>query len=171
MDSAGKQRNYALAEKLLSEQNFGVAVIAGAVAMILSATAYGITRSLSESPYFSISAAGIGIVIGFTVQYLGRGIGWKYSVAAAVYAALGCMLGNMFAVVMNLARTAVVSPFDVVANSTVPTLFEWMFADVSIADLMFWFIGIGSAAYFATRPLTREQGLALHIHTMTHRTR
>ena len=37
-----KQKNYELAEKLISEQNFAAAVIAGTIAMLLAAVAYGI---------------------------------------------------------------------------------------------------------------------------------
>jgi hypothetical protein len=39
-----------------------------------------------------------------------------------------------------------------------------MFKDLHIADLMFLIIGIGGAAFFARRPLTREEGLALHTY-------
>lgn len=38
-----KQKNYDLAKRLISEQNFTAAVIAGAVATLLAAAAYGIT--------------------------------------------------------------------------------------------------------------------------------
>jgi len=168
MDSEEKQRNYELAEKLLSEQNFVAALIAGVVAMILSAGIYGIVKSLSEGFYYSISAAGIGIGIGFTMQFLGRGIDRKFALVASVYALLGCMLGNMFAVVMGVARATVVSPFDVLLNTANSELYGWMFTNLPIADLMFWFIGIGGAAYFATRPLTREEGLALYTYKMRH---
>jgi hypothetical protein len=98
MDSLDKQRNYELAEKLLSEQNFGAAVIARVVAMILLVGIYGIVKSLSDGLYYSILA--------------------------------------------------------------------WMFTDLHFADLMFWIIGIGGAAYFARRPLTREEGFALHTYKM-----
>ena len=166
MDSVDKQRNYELAEKLLSEQNFGAAAIAGIVAMILAAGFYGVVKSLSEGLYYSILAAGIGIVIGFAMQFLGRGIDRKFAVVASVYALLGCMLGNMFAVVMHVARAIAVSPFDVLLNTSVSEMYGWMFKDLHFADLMFWAIGIGGAAYFARRPLTREEGLALHTDEM-----
>ena len=42
MNNEEKQKNYELAEKLISEQNFAAAVIAGAVATVLAAAAYGI---------------------------------------------------------------------------------------------------------------------------------
>ena len=168
MDSVEKLRNCELAEKLLSEQNFGAALIAGAVAMFLSAGIYGIVKSLLDSLYYSILAAGIGIGIGFTIRFLGRGIDRKFALVASVYALLGCMLGNMFAVVMDVARAIVVSPFDVLLNTAASDLYGWMFTDLHFADLMFWIIGIGGAAYFARRPLTREEGLALHTYKMRH---
>ena len=168
MDSEEKQRNYELAEKLLSEQNFVAAVIAGGVAMILSAGIYGIVKSLSESLYYTILAAGIGVVIGFTMQFLGRGIDRKFAFVASVYALLGCMLGHMFAVVMHEARAITVSPFDVLLDTSTSELYAWMFENLQSADLMFWIIGIGGAAYFASRPLTREEGLALHTYKMRH---
>lgn len=168
MDSGEKQRNYELAEKLLSEQKFGVAVIAGFVAMILSAGIYGIVKSLSEGLYYSVLAAGIGIVIGVTMQFLGRGIEGKFALVASVFAILGCMLGNMFAVVMHVARRIVVSPFDVLLTTEISELYEWMFTNLRFADLMFWAIGIGSAAYFSRRSLTSEEGLALHTYKMRH---
>ena len=166
MDPEEKQRNYELAEKLLSEQNFGAAAIAGIVAMILAAGIYGVVKSLSESLYYSILAAGIGIVIGFAMQFLGRGIDRKFAVVASVYALLACMLGNMFAVVMHVARAIAVSPFDVLLNTSVSEMYGWMFKDLHFANLMFWVIGIGAAAYLARRPLTREESLALHTYVM-----
>lgn len=70
MDQVEKQRNYELAEKLLSEQNFVAAAIAGAVAMILLAGIYGVVKSLSEGLYYSILAALFGVVIGLTMKGL-----------------------------------------------------------------------------------------------------
>ena len=84
MDQADKQRNYELAEKLLSEQNFVAAVIVGAVATLLAATIYGIVVAKWNFSY-GFAAAGIGIVVGISMQYLGRGIEMKFTVAASVY--------------------------------------------------------------------------------------
>lgn len=168
MDPVEKQRNYELAEKLLSEQNFVAAAIAGAVAMTLSAGIYGVVKSLSEGLYYSILAALFGVVIGLTMQFLGKGIDTKFAVVASVYAALGCFLSNMFAVVMHAARANVVSPFDILLNSPTSQLYGWMFKDLHFADVMFWIIGIGGAAYLARRPLTRDEGLALYTYKMMH---
>lgn len=167
MDSLEKQRNYDLAAKLLTQQNFGTAVISGLIAMVLSAGLYGIVKALADNLYYSILAAGIGIAIGLTMQFLGRGIERNFAVAASVLALLGCMLGNMFAIVTKFALANAESPFGVLHNAEVSELYRWMFSELRFADLMFWAIGIGGAAYFSRRPLTREEGLALHTYKLS----
>jgi dipeptide/tripeptide permease len=81
-----KQKNYELAEKLISEQNFAAAVIAGAIAMLLAAVAYGIVVERWPTTY-GFAAAGVGTVVGFFMGFLGRGISAKFSVVAAVFLA------------------------------------------------------------------------------------
>ena len=98
-----KQKNYELAEKLISEQNFAAAVIAGAIAMLLAAVAYGIVVERWPITY-GFAAAGVGTVVGFFMGFLGRGISAKFSVVAAVYAVAGCILGNLFVKIWNQAK-------------------------------------------------------------------
>lgn len=63
MNDEEKQRNYELAEKLISEQNFAAAVIVGALATLLAAAAYGIIVETWPFSY-GLAAAVVGIVIG-----------------------------------------------------------------------------------------------------------
>ncbi len=103
MDQEEEQRNYEIAEVLLSEQNFAAAIIVGAVATVLAAAIYGIVVARWDFSY-GFAAAGIGIAVGISMQYLGRGIKMKFAVAASVYTIAGCVLGNVFRVVTYLAR-------------------------------------------------------------------
>lgn len=66
MNRADKQRNYDLAEKLLSEQNFSAAVIVGAVAALLAAATGGIVVARWQFSY-GFAAAGIGIAVGISI--------------------------------------------------------------------------------------------------------
>ena len=112
MNNEEKQRNYELAEKLVSEQNFAAAVIVGAVAAILGAAAYGITVATWPFSY-GFAAAGVGIVVGLSMQFLGRGISTKFAVAAALYTIAGCFLGNVFRVMLELAPANATSQIDI----------------------------------------------------------
>ncbi len=81
MDNEEKQKNHELADKLISEQNFAAAVIVGAVATLLAAATYGITVATWAFSY-GFAAAGVGIVIGLSMGFLGRGISTKFAVVA-----------------------------------------------------------------------------------------
>jgi len=163
MDDEEKQKNYDLAAKLISEQNFAAAVIVGAVATLLAAVAYGIIVTTWPFSY-GFAAAGIGIVIGLSMQFLGRGILMKFAVVATVYTITGCILGNLFRVVMG--RASATSPIDVLRNNSLSVLAEWSVRYVSLIDLVFWFVAVAAAVFLAKRPLSRSDRLAIGLFEM-----
>jgi hypothetical protein len=150
MDSEEKQQNYELAEKLLSEQNFTAAVIVGAVATILAAAFYSIIIARWNFSY-GFAAAGIGIAVGISMQYLGRGIETKFAVVAAVYTIAGCVLGNMFKIALN-------DPF--------LKLTGWTVSYVSFVELFFWFVAVWFAVFLVKRPLSRSDKLAIGMYEL-----
>ena len=100
MNNEEKRRNSDLAIKLLSEQNFAAAIIAGAAATILAAAAFGIVVATLTFTY-GFAAVAVGIVIGLAIGFLGRGISTKFAVAAAVFVMIGYVLGNLSWVIME----------------------------------------------------------------------
>lgn len=117
MNDEEKQKNHELAEKLISEQNFVAALIVGAVATFLAAAAYGITVATWAFSY-GFAAAGIGIVIGLSMRFLGRGISTKFAVVATLYTITGGVLGNLFRVIVELAVASATSPIEVLRNNS-----------------------------------------------------
>ncbi len=160
MHDEEKQKNYELAEKLISEQNFPAAVIVGAVATLLAAVAYGIIVATWHFSY-GFAAAGIGVVIGISMQFLGRGISMKFAAVATVYTIAGCLLGNLFRVIMEQVRGTGTSPIDLLRNNSLSTLAEWSVSYVSLIDLVYWFVAVVAAVFLAKRPLTLAQRLAI----------
>jgi large-conductance mechanosensitive channel len=165
MDQEDKQRNYELAEKLLSEQNLAAAVIVGAVATLLAATIYGIIVAKWNFSY-GFAAAGIGIAVGISMQYLGRGIEMKFAVTASVYTIAGCILGNIFGTVMRLPIENAISTFDVFRSHAFSVLSRWSISYVSFIDLVFWFVAVAAAVFLVKRPLSRSEGLAISMYEM-----
>ena len=159
MDDDEKQKNYELAEKLISEQNFTAAIIAGAVAMLLAAIAYGIVVQAWPFSY-GFAAAGVGIVVGFFVGFLGRGVSLKFSLTAAAYTIVGCILGNLFANMLSLAQAGG-SPIDVLLNSSSSDLVRWSVSGLSFVHLVYWFVAVAAAVFLARRPLSRAQRIAM----------
>jgi len=165
MNDEEKQKNYELAHKLISEQNFAAALIVGAVATLLAAAAYGITVATWAFSY-GFAAAGIGIVIGLSMQFLGRGISTKFAVAATVYAIIGCVLGNLFRVIVELAVANATSPIDVLRNDSLSVLAERAVSYVSFVDLVFWFVAVWFAVFLVKRPLSRSERLAIGMYEL-----
>lgn len=160
-----KRRHYEVAKRLLADQNFTAALVAGAVTTLLAAVAFGIVVSIwAYSSGFA--AAGIGIVVGLTIGYLGRGITTRFGVLAALYATIGCLLGNLVRVVPGLTRPAAGSTIDVLQDTSLSQLAARSLSELSPVDLVYLLIAIFAAAFFARRPLSRADRLALGLHEM-----
>ena len=156
MDQEEKQRNYDIAEVLLSEQNFAAAVIVGAVATVLAAAIYGIVVARWSFSY-GFAAMGIGIAVGISMQYLGRGIEMKFALAASVCTIAGCVLGNVF---------RVVSPLDVFrSNDFLQIAGRWV-SYISFVDLVFWFVAVWCSVFLVKRPLSRSERLAIGMYEL-----
>ncbi len=162
MDDEEKQKNHELADKLISEQNFAAAVIVGAVATLLAAATYGITVATWAFSY-GFAAAGVGIVIGLSMGFLGRGISTKFAVGATLYTITGCAIGNLFRVIIELAQATAASPIDVLRNNSLSALVERSISNVSFVDLVFWFVAVFCAVFLAKRPLSRSERLAIGV--------
>jgi ribose/xylose/arabinose/galactoside ABC-type transport system permease subunit len=158
-----KQRNYELAERLISEQKFAAAAIAGAIATLLSAVAYGIVVERWLITY-GFAAAGVGIVVGFFMGFLGRGISTKFSVLAAVYTIAGCILGNLFVKIWNRAQAPTSSFADVFQDNTLSDLARWSVSGLTFIHLVFWFVAVVAAVFLAKRSLSRSERLALGLY-------
>lgn len=163
MKDEEKQRNYDLAAKLLSEQNFVAAIIAGAVATILAAAAFGMVVATWTFAY-GFAAVGVGIVIGLAMGFLGRGISTKFAVAAAVYTIIGYILGNLSWVIMDLAQARGTSPIDVLGNNSFPALARQAVADGFSIYLLYWFVAIIAAVFLSRRALSRSDRLAIGLY-------
>ncbi len=165
MNDEEKQRSYELAEKLLAEQSFAAAIIAGAVATILAAAAYGLTVATWAFSY-GFAAAGVGIVIGLSMGLLGRGIATKFAVAATLFTISGCVIGNFFRAIIELAPATATSIIGVLRNNSFSALAERSISYISLIDLVFWFVAVIAAVFLAKRPLSRSERLAIGLFEM-----
>ena len=165
MDEDEKQRLYAHAEELLSEQNFIAAVIAGAVATVLSSIAYGIV--VTKWPFsYGFALVGIGIVIGFSMQYLGRGIDTRFAAIAALYTIAGWFLGTVSRIVVTLSIAYSYSPIKVLQDHSLPAFTERALSLYSLVDTVYLFVAIFAAVFLARRPLSRSERLAIGLSRM-----
>ena len=165
MKDEDKQNNYERAAKLLSEENFVAALIAGAVAMLIGAFAYsmfGGARSFGQG----FAVAGIGVLVGAAMGFLGRGISSRFDVLAAVYTVGGYLLGNLARTVSAQARDTATSVVEVLTNTPLATLAGWLFSDFYVIDIVFLLVAVVAAVFLAKRALSRADRLALGMYRM-----
>ena len=124
-----------MAGKLIAEQNFAAAVVAGAIAMLLAAVAYGLAVHVCPFSY------------GF----------------AAAYTVVGCVFGNLFVKIMDAAQATAASPIDVIRGQSLSALGQWLVSGISLVHLVFWFVAVVAAAFLARRSLSRGERLAIGL--------
>ena len=90
----------------------------------------------------------------------------KFAVAASLYTIAGCVLGNLFRVVMDLARAYRISPLDVFQSNSFSVLTERAASYVSFVDLVFWFVAVFAAVFLVKRPLSRSEKLAIGMYEL-----
>lgn len=165
LDDHEKQQHVEQAIRLLAEQNIVAAMLAGAVATVVAAAAYGIV--VMTWPYFhGFAAAGVGVFVGISVGFLGRGIWIRFAVLASAYTILGCLLGNVFVYAISSARNDRVSLLEAFSSQSASTLLDWAVSGWSQISAVYWLVAIVCAAFLSRRPLSRADRLAIGIYNL-----
>jgi hypothetical protein len=97
------------------------------------------------------------------MQFLGRGISTKFAVLASVYTIAGCLLGNVFRVVLRPVIVGGGSPLNALQRTSIAELFVQSTFYVSLGDLIYFFIAIVAAVFLVKRPLSRADKLAIGL--------
>jgi hypothetical protein len=100
------------------------------------------------------------------MQFLGRGISTKFAVAAMVYTIAGCVLGNLFRVIVELAVASATSPIDVLRNNSLSVFVERSVSNFSLVDLVYWFVAVFCAVFLAKRTMSRSERLAIGMYEL-----
>ena len=142
--------------------NFFLAVLAGLAAAGVGAGAWATISALTG---FQIGwmAIGIGFLVGLAVRTAGKGIDLPFGILGAGLALLGCLAGNLFTVVLVIARTQSETFFHVLAGLAPADAIEWMMITFSPIDLLFYGLAIYQAYRLSFLPVTAEAiGAAAH---------
>ena len=165
MNEGDKHQHYMRAEQLLAEQNGIAAVIAGAVAMVLAAVAYAVVVKLVPVAH-GFAAAGVGAFVGFVVGFLGRGVSVGFVVLASAYTIAGCILGNLYSKALVRATESDILATAFFREHSLAELAERSVSGLTMFNLVFWFVAIFAAGYWARRPLSREDKLSLGMYEL-----
>jgi hypothetical protein len=103
----------------------------------------------------------LGILVGLAVRRAGFGLDWRFPVLAAVFAAVGSLVGNIIVAAAFTAPQLDTDTLTVLRNLTAMTWPVFFDEVMTPADMVFALFAAGLAAFYANRRLTRAQYLAV----------
>lgn len=145
---------------LVAAQSVRDAVMAALIVIILFSALWAMASTLIDRifPWLTLL---LGLLLGLAVRRAGRGLDWRFPLIAAVFAALGALVGN---IVVAAAFTAAELDMGTLAVLRRATVWTWpaFFEDVMTpADAVFALFAAAIAGSFANRRLDRVEFLAL----------
>jgi hypothetical protein len=145
-----------LRQRLESEQNLPLGVLAGAVASLVGAALWaGIT--VATGYQIGFMAIGVGFLVGFAVRVAGKGISAPFGVLGAALALVGCLVGNLLAVSAIVAQSEGVPFWSVVAQLDPELIQRLMVAFFSPMDLLFYAIAVYEGYRLAFRQIKAQE--------------
>ncbi len=145
-------------QDLKSEQNLAGAIFGGMLAAVVGGILWA-AITVATDYQIGYMAVGVGLLVGYAVRLLGKGLDKVYGFVGAGFALAGCLLGNFLTIAVLVAREEVVSILDVLLYyATTPTVtVEAMIATFSGIDLLFYGIAVYEGYKFAFRRVSQAQ--------------
>jgi hypothetical protein len=141
-------------QRLRSEQNLVLAVLAGGVAALLGACVWA---AITFATSFQIGwmAVGVGFLVGYAVRTFGKGIDKSFAVVGAVWSLAGCAVGNLLSVIGVISKQQDVPFFDILEKLNAEIVASLVQATFNPMDLLFYGIAVYEGYRFSFRPITQ----------------
>lgn len=148
--------------KLLAEQSLSRGIAGTSATALLLCWAWALFAMTTGKvfPWFSIP---IGALIGMAMQRFGRGLDWRFPVAALVIAGVAAYAGNLMIGVFETGRYIEESPMRVLGGLSFDTMRNFFRNTIGPIDHIYAFSACGVAAFFANRRLKRHEVLGLRM--------
>ena len=153
LDSAQQEH---LQQRLRDEQNLVGATVAGASAALAGAAIWAVI-TLITGYQIGFMAVGVGFLVGYSVRVTGKGVTGVFGVVGAVFALVGCLLGNLLAVTALAAQVDGIPFLDALSLLTPEIIYDLMVAYSSPIDIVFYGIAIYEGYQFSFRRINSDE--------------
>jgi len=127
--------------RLRDQQNLGLALAGGAIGAVVGAALWGVITALTNFQ-IGFEAVGVGFLVGYLVRILGKGIDKLYGYIGGAFALLGCIAGNILAVMIAVSNQSG-TPLSTVASHTTPQIaWDMLVSNFNPIDLLFYALGL-----------------------------
>lgn len=128
-------------EEMRAEQNVAMAWVSGGAAAVLGATLWAVITVLTNYQ-IGWMAVGVGALVGVAIRHFGKGVDAMFGYIGAVWALLGCALGNLLTVCIIISRGEGVPLVDLLSQLTPGLAVELMSLTFSPIDLLFYALAL-----------------------------
>jgi hypothetical protein len=141
-------------QRLRSEQNLVLAVLAGGVAALSGACVWA---AITFATSFQIGwmAVGVGFLVGYAVRMFGKGIDRSFAIVGAVWSLAGCAVGNLLSVIGVISKHQNIPFFEILEKLNPEIVTSLMQATFNPMDLLFYGIAVYEGYRFSFRPITQ----------------
>lgn len=150
LDATAPAINEAL-ERRRAQQSLPLGIVTGLVAALVGAVLWAVV-TYATGMQIGWMAIGVGFLVGYAMRRFGRGIDTSFKVIGAIYALLGCVLGNVFTIYAYAAHNLDMNVFDVMTSVDFGRITAIMEKTFSPIDLFFYCIAIYQGWRFSTLP-------------------
>lgn len=142
-------------EELRSHQNLIGGAIAGFVASCIGAALWaGVTITTGmQSGFFAV---GIGFFVGFAVRTVGKGLEPVFGYLGGGLALMGCLAGNLFAMIGLIAQSKGLPFLDVLTAMDLEAVMNLMVANFSLIVLLIYVFAVYEGYRLSFRQLTER---------------
>jgi hypothetical protein len=147
-------------QRIRSEQNLILAVLAGAAAALTGGCVWAVITVVT---HFQIGwmAVGVGFLVGYAVKTFGKGINRSFGIVGAVWSLIGCAAGNLFTIVGTIANEQNIPIMSILEKLDLDIIASLMQATFNPMDVLFYGIAIYEGYKFSFRQLTQADLLKI----------
>lgn len=151
-----------LMNDIKSKQNLPMAIVGGLAASIVAAVVWAII-TYATGYQIGFMAIGVGILVGFAVNFFGKGMTTSFGIVGALFALFGCILGNLLTAVIAAYSLEGVSFLQIVMTflTSPGVALEIMKETFSPIDLLFYGIAVYEGYRFSFRRISDEEMASL----------
>ena len=139
-----------------AEQNLAFGFFGGLVGMFVGAFLWTLITVITDFQ-IGFMAIGVGFLVGVSVRYAGRGMETIFGVVAGFLSLVGCLVGNLFSVLVVASREFGIPFFEMLLNLDMAIIVELMTITFSPIDLLFYGLAIYTGYRAAFRKITEEE--------------
>ena len=128
-------------EQIRANQNLFLGFVGGVAGAAIGAVLWA---AITAATHFQIGfmAVGVGILVGFGIRILGKGIDPMFGMMGAGLALVGCVSGNLLAVCIEATGELQVSLWEILSKMTPSMAIELLQATFHPLDILFYGIAL-----------------------------